>query len=377
MKILLITPGIVSRYNDNYHAYKHIASEGNHILAITQKQNINKGHDQSSNPEYEKIDGIEIHRIFNNISQIKSILSYQIKYSRINHILNNYKPDVIFVEELTCLPLAIRIKRKHKLPLVLRVEFAYNQKRPYHTFGNKLKYFKNKITGDWLAIKMGGIIWEWACKNADSLISCYYEDSLRKITVNKKLKSYYVPWPSYIPENLNNDSIRANYGIFIGSFDRHKNLAEFMETIPLIFENTKIDQFYIVGDGEDLFVVENLKKLYQNKIIHIKSLDRENCLKLIKSAFFSYSPAIRGGWGFIGDSWAAGTPLIVTHNHYDFNDGDDAIVVDKTNIAERINQLYDPLYYKTISANGVSRYENEHSAASVGQKYLKICAELI
>jgi glycosyltransferase involved in cell wall biosynthesis len=209
------------------------------------------------------------------------------------------------------------------------------------------------------------------------LISCYYEDSLRKITANEELRSYYVPWPSYIPENLNNDTIRDNYGVFIGSFDRHKNLVEFLETIPLILQNTNIDKFYIIGDGEDLFVVNNLKKLYPTKIIHIKSLDRENCLKFIKSAFFSYSPAIRGGWGFIGDSWAVGTPLVVTHNHYDFNDGDDSIVADKSNIAERINQLHDSTYYKSISSGGFSRYKNEHSAVSVGQKYLNICLDLI
>jgi glycosyltransferase involved in cell wall biosynthesis len=377
VKILLITPGIAASYNDNYHAYKHIANEGNHILAISQKQNINKGYDQGPNSEYEKIGGIEIYRLFDNISQIKSIISHQIKYKIIRHILNDFNPDVIFVEELTCLPLAIKIKKKYKLPLVLRVEFAYNEKKPYQTFGKKLKYFKNKITGDWLSRLVGRFIWEWACKNVDSLISCYYEDSLRKITTNEKLISFYVPWPSYIPQNMNNYISRDNYGIFIGSFDKHKNLVEFSETIPLIFKNTKIDKFYIVGDGEDLPIINNLMELYPAKIIHIKSVDREKCLKLIKSAFFSYSPAIRGGWGFIGDSWAVGTPLVVTHNHYDFKDGEDSIVADKTNIAERINQLHDPQYYKSISTGGFLRYSDEHSAVSVGQKYLKICSDLI
>ena len=377
IKILLITPGITSNYNDNFHAYKYIANAGNHILALSQKININKGYDQPPNSEYEKISGIEIYRLFDSIRQIKSIISHQIKFKQICHKINDFKPDVIFAEELTCLPLAIKIKKKYKLPLVLRVEFAYDERRPYQTFGNKLKYFKNKITSDWLSKLIGRLIWEWACKNIDSLITCYYEDSLRKITTNGKLKSYYVPWSSHIPPNLNKNNLRDNYGIFIGSFDKHKNLIEFSETIPFIFENTKVDKFYIIGYGEDIQIINNLKELYPNKLIHIISLDREDCLKLIKAALFSYSPAIRGGWGFIGDSWAAGTPLIVTHNHYGFIDDEDTIVANKSNIAVRINQLYDPIYFKSISTGGFLRYKNRHSAVYVGQQYLKICSDLI
>ena len=43
MKILLITPGINKKFNDNYHAYKYIADMDNYVLAISNKENINKG----------------------------------------------------------------------------------------------------------------------------------------------------------------------------------------------------------------------------------------------------------------------------------------------------------------------------------------------
>ena len=43
MNICLITPGINKNFNDNYHAYKHIANMNNNVLAISNKENINKG----------------------------------------------------------------------------------------------------------------------------------------------------------------------------------------------------------------------------------------------------------------------------------------------------------------------------------------------
>jgi hypothetical protein len=107
------------------------------------------------------------------------------------------------------------------------------------------------------------------------------------------------------------------------------------------------------------------------------SLSRESCLELINKAFFSYSPAVRGGWGFIGDSWAAGTPVIVTHNHYGFRDGEDSIVTSEAKITERINQLLDIEYFNKISNGGFLKYENNHNAKSVGKKYLEICESLI
>jgi glycosyltransferase involved in cell wall biosynthesis len=377
MKILLITPGIVKKYNDNFYAYESMVQKGNDILVITQQLNINKGADQNPEPDFEIIDGIEIQRLFKNLSEMKSLFSHNIKLKKIKSILDRFKPEVIFVEEISNMPLAVSINKIYKLPLVLRVEFAYDETKPYQTMGNKLSYFRNPIIGNWLSIKIGKCIWEWACKHSDAVISCYYKDSLRIISSKDNLKTYYVPWPSHSPIEINKNIKRGNYGVFIGSFDKHKNLYELIETIPLILEKSLIDKFYIVGGGEDIDIIHEIKNLYADKIIHLTSLTRVQCMKLIGNALFSYSPAVRGGWGFIGDSWAVGTPVIVTHNHYGFRDGVDSIVTNPVEIAERINQLRNIEYFDIISNGGFLKYTKEHTATSVGNKYLEICDLLI
>lgn len=162
--------------------------------------------------------------------------------------------------------------------------------------------------------------------------------------------------------------------IFIGSFDAHKNFSEFKKVLPELFSKTPVKEFYFVGSGHYLYVVNELRRLFPDKIKHISIMSREECLKLISSSYFCYSPALRGGWGFIGDAWAMKTPIVITCNHYNFNDGIDSIVADTESIVERISHLYnDSSFYKKIAMGGYERFKDKHSAEKVGQKYLDVC----
>jgi len=40
MNILLLSPGINEKYNDNYFVYDFMAKEGNNVLAISQREHI-------------------------------------------------------------------------------------------------------------------------------------------------------------------------------------------------------------------------------------------------------------------------------------------------------------------------------------------------
>ena len=64
MNICLITPGINKKFNDNYHAYKYIANKNNNVLAISNKENINKGGKLEESPEFEADGKLIIHRIY-------------------------------------------------------------------------------------------------------------------------------------------------------------------------------------------------------------------------------------------------------------------------------------------------------------------------
>ena len=378
MNILLITPGINKKYNDNYYAYDFMAHAGNNILAISQREHINKGKGTELSSKYEKNGRIDIYRIFQSLKQQKSFIFKLIHFNFIKKLLFDFQPDVIFCEELTNLALAIKIKKKYKIPIVLRVEFAYNDKYPYRTMGHFLKFFKNKITGNYFPILIGKIIWNWANKNSDSIISCYFEDTLNNNKYTKFKTIRYVPWPTYLPNIITKSKVNSNRMIFVGSFDKHKNLQELELTIPLILENTPIDEFYIIGTGEDLNIINNLKLRYPNNIKHFISLSRDECLNLINCSFLSYSPATRGGWGFIGDSFATKTPILITHNHYGFNDYIDSIVTSPSQIVNRVNELYSNReLYNKISMGGYDRFINIHSSEGVGKKYIRICEDAI
>ena len=78
MKILILTPGIVKKYNDNYYAYDWIAQKGHKLLAITQQENVNKGFGQEPEPEFELVGGIEIYRLFKNLNWLIMLNAYYI-----------------------------------------------------------------------------------------------------------------------------------------------------------------------------------------------------------------------------------------------------------------------------------------------------------
>lgn len=377
MNILLLSPSMSKKFNDNYYAYLHMCNLGNNILVITQRQDINKSGNTELCLEYEIDGNFTIHRLFNSLRDQKSLFKNLVMYSKIKNILFKFQPDIIFCEELTNIPLAIKIKHNFKIPIILRVEFPFDIENPYRTMGRLLKYFRTRLTGDYLPVLIGKTIWRLACKYSDSVIYCYRSNIEKRNDLNRPFFNY-VPWPTHHPKISTRCERIQNRAIFVGSFDRHKNINEFKYTLPLLFQHTPLQEFWIVGTGEDLNIINTLKDRYPNKIKHIVSLSRHECLELIRTSHFSYSPAVRGGWGFIGDSWATKTPVVVTHNHYDFRDGIDSIVTTPGEIVTSVNILYSqPHIYNSVSFGGHSRYINNHSSESVGDQYYNICKSVL
>ena len=377
MNICLITPGINKKFNDNYHAYKKIANKGNNILAISNTENINKGGNIQKSPEYEIDGSLVIHRIFRSIKEQQSFVRRLSYKKKIYKLVSEFRPDVIFCEEISNLRLALDLKQKYKVPIVLRTEFAFDKKHPYRSMGRLLKLFRNPLTGDSISIFVGGLIWKWAYINTDAVISCYHEDVLKE-PLEENTPFYYVPWPTYFPNIESNVKKLKDRAIFIGAFDPHKNLKELLVTIPKLLDESPLEEFCVVGSGEHIGIIEELKTRYPNSIKYFKSLSREECLKLIQNSYLSYSPATRGGWGFIGDSWAMGTPVVVTHNHYGFCDGIDSIVTSPDEIVKRVNSLYEnETEFNKIKDGGHNRFLKNHTAEAVGLRFLEICKSVI
>ena len=347
--------------------------ESNSLFAISNKENINKGGRLKLERE-EEVDGsITIFRIFDSIRQQQSSFGRFRRRKLLLSRISEFDPDVIFCEEISNLPLAIKLKCKFKVPIVLRTEFAFDAKNPYRTAGRILRFLKTPLTGDFLAVLLARLLWRWAYGNSDAIISCYFEDARYQPTI-QNTPFYYVPWPCFDPAKSPIAERKKNRAVFIGAFDPHKNLAEFLITIPALLAETPLQEFYIVGTGKDSEAVEELKLRFPDSIYHLQSMSREDCLELIESCFFSYSPALRGGWGFIGDSWAMNTPVLATSNHYGFRDEVDTFVATTEEVVEKVNAFYDdPELYDRVRRGGRQRFITNHSADAVGRKYLDVC----
>ena len=373
MNILLITPGINKKFNDNYHAYRYIADNNNNVLAISNKESLAKGGALHKDPEVEVDGSLVINRIFNTMREQQSFLRRIPYKKRVKNLVSEFRPEVIFCEEISNLKFALDIKNELGIPIVLRTEFAFDANDPYRNMERLLKLFKNPLTGDLLASLVGGLIWRWAYNNVDAVISCYYEDAPKQPEVYNT-PFYYVPWPTYHPNIEGEATIIKDRAVFIGAFVPHKNLNEFLDTIPELLKKTPLKEFCFVGTGQDITMIEQLKAKYPESIRHYSSLSREECLKLIRDSFFSYSPATWGGWGFIGDSWAMGTPVVVTHNHYGFCDNIDSLVTVPEEIVNRVNSLYEnESEFEKVGAGGHKRYLENHTANAVGERFLEIC----
>ena len=361
----------MAKYNDNYAIYNEISKKNNKVLIITQRENINKGRDQPLNPKMEISENIIIHRIFNRLKHLKSF-TYQIIFSRkIYSLTNSFKPDIIICEEVSNFRMALRLKKKLKIPLVTRVEFAYNPDVPYRQMERFLSKFKNPITKDFIPKLIGTKIWNWVTQNSEGVISCFFEDNKRDFSHGNDLLTTYIPWPSNIPIKTKSAKKNKDTAVFIGAFDRHKNLEEFLTIIPELLNKSVIEKFIFVGTGDYLYVVNRLKNKYPDNIIHIPSLERNECLEIIQNSFVSISTATRGGWGFIGDSFAMKTPIVCTNNHYDLAHLKDSIITSPKDITNDLEKLKanDDLY-NSIIKNGYLKYQQNHNPEKIANQYL-------
>lgn len=170
MKILLVTPGINKKFNDNYYAYKYIAENGHMILAISNIENILKGAGVEFSPEVECDGNISICRVFKTLKEQRTCYLAMRKYSVIKNIIKKFNPDIVFCENNINMPLAIKIKKDFHIPIVLRLEFLFDWNSPYDIIGHQ-KFIKNRITGDILGKVMGFLYWKYVCYYADEIIS--------------------------------------------------------------------------------------------------------------------------------------------------------------------------------------------------------------
>jgi glycosyltransferase involved in cell wall biosynthesis len=166
--------------------------------------------------------------------------------------------------------------------------------------------------------------------------------------------------------------------VYAGSLNTLKNTQEFEWVIPRILEETPTKEFVAVGIGPHAKVLKDLQRRTHGSVRYLGGLPRNEALRLTASSFYAYTPVKTGGWGFIGDCWSVGTPVVMTHNDGFVTDRANALVADNTDdLIRNINRLYEePELYDGLRRKGYQESE-ARKAETVGDALYDIFAKAI
>jgi glycosyltransferase involved in cell wall biosynthesis len=367
MRVLAIYPGMDKRFNDNAYALIQLSQMGVELAVVTSRHSALKTAQLST--EYEDMEGVSIYRIYRNFEEQTA---WPIKkYNLVKEITTRFKPDLIFCSQQLNMPIAKKLKEDFGLPIVLLVEFAWD---PLLLLGRRRRYLGIRSFAPMIA----KLDWRWLCNSSDAIITCNPLDR-HHLT---ELASWgtpvsFVGWCNQVPEGVQGYAyIREPFrGIYAGSLQKrsYKNSEELLDMLPLILERTPTTEFVIVGNGEISEELEKLERQWHGKLRYHKELSRKEIWELLASSYYAFTPVISGGWGFIGDAWSSRTPLIVTHNGYEFTDGKDAILGDPKQLDLLITELcHNHQLYRLLQDGGESRYNQFHTAKRVAQDYYKV-----
>jgi glycosyltransferase involved in cell wall biosynthesis len=366
MNVLCIYPGMDKQVNDNAYMLIRLREKGVRLAVVASRSLGLKG--KGSLPTYENMDGIGIYRLYENLQDMFLFPRKGLK--KILEIVGDLKPDLIFCSQELNMRLALLIQKIVKKPIVLLVEDAGRI-----LSGEAHTSQKIKSAMFLFGIPSGPNFWSWLCEKASALITCSPKDKQNLSLLSKHNKPvFYLPWPSYIPGDLECVSTKEKgRGVYVGSLYPFKNTQEFEETIPLILEKTKTVQFVVVGTGPHAPIIKSLELKHGGAIRSIDHLSRTDALRLIANSYYAYSPVKTGGWGFIGDCWSAGTPIVMTHNDDYVTNGVNALVAENQfDLVKIINRLYeDAEIYEKLQTNGYEEY-GKRRADVVGDELYNI-----
>jgi glycosyltransferase involved in cell wall biosynthesis len=125
-------------------------------------------------------------------------------------------------------------------------------------------------------------------------------------------------------------------------------------------------------------MLKELQKKTFGSVKYIPELPRTEALQLIAGSHYAYTPVVAGGWGFIGDCWSVGTPIVMTHhNSYVTNDVNALVAENVDDLIRKINRLYDePNLYKKLEQKGYEESE-ARKAETVGDALFDLFTKAI
>lgn len=351
--------------NDNAFMLTRLHDRGVKLAIITSRSLGLKG--KGKLPPYENMNGVPVYRLYKD--RLDRFLFPTKRLKKVLQIARTLRPDLILCSQQLNMRLALKLQGYLKIPIVLLVEDAGRIFSSEHQGSLKMRCVMRL-----LGIPIGRRYWPWLCEKAATLITCHPRDREVLGSLSKHGKPvFYLPWPAYIPDDLQSPARVKGRGIYAGSLSPQKNTQEFKSTLPRILENTPTKEFLIIGTGPHVEIVKKLQKENHDAIKYIPQLPRKRVLNLISSSYYAYSPSKKGGWGFIGDCWGLRTPIVMSYNDdYVTNKVNALVAKSENDLIKNINSLYEySELYKKMQRNGYEEYK-KRKADAVGDELYSI-----
>ena len=370
MNVLVLAPVMTKDLCDDYFLYKRLYEKGVKLAFITgQSSGARANHIRL--PFYENVDGIPIYRLYGSFNEM--LLFPERRLKKILEIAKDLKPDLILCHLADNMNMALHVQKHLKIPIVLHVEIASDIART--------KFRPRAIVKRLIGIPATGPQhWSWLCKKASAIITSHPPDKkiLHLLSENGK-PTYYLPWPASIPEDCELQSIRnRNRGIYAGLLIPFKNTEQFEWILPLILEKTPTKEFLLIGAGVHAAIIKKLEEKYHGAIKYIPRLKtRREVINFIANSYYAFTPVKRGGWGFIGDCWGTGTPLLMLNNIFVSEELDACVVKNREELIGKINRLYeDPEFYRQLQDIGYHEF-NKRGVDVVSDELLNILSKTL
>ena len=362
MKILALYPGLNPIYDEVIYALTPLAAHGVTVRVIASRVSSLKS--AAVGAEFEQFHNLEIFRVLPTLHDMGHNL--QPSMAHILQLVDEFQPDLLFVNSFHCQSLARKIQRHRKIPTVMRLESA----DPAILM---LRRYSLGIPA--LGRALGALRWRMAAAQVDAMMTNDPVDLPRLAKLGgQRGNVYYAGHCAQQPAGVALATER-NRGemIYIGSLIRHKNCEQWLTSVPAILEQTSVQQFTIIGRGASQHVVDKLKARYGARINYIPGVTREEALQRLSAAFFAYTEST-SGWGFLCDAWSTGTPVLCPQSTFNIIPGWTGMMPQSTSAVVRtVQRLYDDAdYVETLRLGGHTRFNAEHSANVVSMQYLQI-----
>jgi len=372
MKVLCLCPVMSKALCDTYSMYVKLRKMGVDMLFISGRSSGARANSMKLQP-YENMDGVPIYRLYKNSNEM--LIFPQKKLKQVLKIAKRLNPDLILCYLADNMRLALLLRRYFKIPIVLHVENAgdiLSQKFVDSWKMRPVRHFLREPT-------RGPRYWSWLCEKADVLITSHPPDQQRLHLLSEHGKPvYYLPWPTNIPEDCELPTTKdRRRGIYAGNLAGWKNTQAFGWILPLIFQNTPTKEFIIIGVGHDSLVIERLMHQFGDAIKYIPRLPRCEVIKLVAGSYYAFTPTTKGGWGFFGDCWGTGTPILMLHDVFRSKELDISVAKSEEDLLRKINRLYDdPLFYRQLQGVGYTAFD-KRKADVIGDELYAILSRTI